>query len=102
MRKQSGLIPTMPWLTNTINGQGRYEEAIKACEQAIRLNLNDVVAYSSKGSALYSLGCYKEAIEVYEQAVRLNPDDARTHNDKGDALNELGCYEEAIEAYEEA
>ena len=71
MKKQSGLIPTKPWLTNALNELGRYEEAIEACEEAIKLDSNDAGAYCSKGTALYSLGHYEEAIEACEQTIRL-------------------------------
>src|SRR5205823_15061427 len=100
MRKQSGLIPTMPWLTNTLNKQGRYEEAIEACEQAIRLDPNDAGAYSSKGVALNGQGRYEEAIKACEQAIRLNPNDAEAYSDKEAARYSLGRYKEQIKACE--
>ena len=51
----------------------QYSEALAACEQAIRLDPNLAVAYSSKGIALSGLKRYDEATAAYLQAVRLDP-----------------------------
>ena len=51
--------------------QGRYDEAIKAYNEAIRLDPEDAEAWFGKGSALDSLGKYDEAIKAYDEAIRL-------------------------------
>src|SRR5437660_704660 len=99
MKKQSGLIPTMPWLTNILYELGHYEEAIEAYEQAISLDPNDAWTHNDKGSALYSLGYYEAAIEACKEAIRLDPNDAVAYHSKGSALYSLRHYEAAIEAY---
>jgi tetratricopeptide (TPR) repeat protein len=80
----------------------RYEEAISVCEQAIRLDPYNAVAYDHKGNTLEKLERYEEAISAYEQAIRLDPNNAITHYNKGQALLALHRYEEAIAAYDQA
>jgi serine/threonine protein kinase len=80
----------------------RYEEALVAYEQAIRLDPNYASAYHKKGEALYTLKRYEEALVAYEQALRLNPNYAYAYNNKGNALYNLKRYEEALAAYEQA
>lgn len=80
----------------------RYEEALAAYEEAIRLNPNDAESYKSKGSILYNLKRYEEALVAYGEAIRLDPTNASYHNNKGDAFDKLERYEEALAAYEEA
>ncbi len=80
----------------------RYEEALVAYEQAIRLNPDDANGYFWKAGALYELKRYKEALIACEQAIRLNPNDADAYIGKGLALGNLQRYEEALKAYEQA
>ena len=87
---------------NALNGLKRYEEALAAYEQAIRLDPNYTYAYYGKGNALSDLKRYEEALAAYEQAIRLDPDDADYYHNKGIALNELKRHEEALAAYEQA
>ncbi len=47
---------------NALNGLKRYEEALAAYEQAIRLDPNYVHAYNGKGNALSDLKRYEEAL----------------------------------------
>ncbi len=80
----------------------RYEEAIAAYDQAIRLDPNYATAYINKGNALNNLKRSEEAIAAYDQAIRLNPNYATAYNDKGNALYDLKRSEEAIAAYDQA
>jgi tetratricopeptide (TPR) repeat protein len=56
---------------NTLDGLKRYEEALAAYEQAIRLDPNFAVAYHNKGVALDNLRRSKEAQQCYEKARQL-------------------------------
>jgi tetratricopeptide (TPR) repeat protein len=80
----------------------RYEEAIVAYDQAIRLDPNYVFAYTNKGDALNGLKRYEEAIAACDQALRLDPNDAIAYDNKGYALNGLKRYQEAIVALDQA
>jgi tetratricopeptide (TPR) repeat protein len=72
----------------------RYEKAIFASEQAVRLNPNNAVASDYKGAALRELKRYEEAISAYEQAIRLDPNNAIAHYNKSEVLLSLKRYEE--------
>ena len=55
----------------------QYEEAIKAYEEAIKIDPNFLYSYNGKGDALSNLGRYQDAIDAYNQAMINNP--ARSH-----------------------
>ena len=86
----------------TLHDLKHYEEAIAAFDQAIHLDPNFALAYSSKGNALKGLNRYEEALTVSEQAIRLDPNFALAYSSKGNALRGLNRYEEALAAYEQA
>ena len=69
------------WETVTIR---RHEEllTIAKCDEAIRLNPEDINAYNNRGNAKFLLGQYKEAIADYDEAIRLNPKDANAYNNR--------------------
>jgi tetratricopeptide (TPR) repeat protein len=56
----------------------RYEEALTACEQAIRINPNDAITYVNKSAALMHLQRYEEVVESCDEAARLDPNAAAT------------------------
>lgn len=84
----------------------RFEEALAAFEQAIRLDPNLARAYHDKGLAILSLNRFEsgfeEALAAYEQAIRLDPNFAELYYRKGDALSDLKRHEEALAAFEQA
>ena len=69
------------WETVTIR---RHEEllTIAKCDEAIRLNPEDINAYNNRGNAKFLLGQYKEAIADYDMALRINPKDANAYNNR--------------------
>lgn len=85
-----------------LNKQGKYDEAIKAYDEAIRLDPNAPDAWYNKGLALYSQKKYDESIDAYDEAIRLNPDLVAAWNNKGIVLNCLGMYDNAIKAFDVA
>jgi serine/threonine protein kinase len=95
------------WLDEggTFHRLQKYDEALTAYEQAIRLDPNNAAAYNYKGVALHNLKRYDEALVAYERAIRLNPNDgfaALAYNNKGVTLHNLKRYDEALVAYEQA
>jgi tetratricopeptide (TPR) repeat protein len=82
--------------------QGKYDEAIKAFDEAIRLNPSDAMAWNNKGLALYAQGKYDEAIKSYDEVIRLKPDYAEAWYNKGLALQALGRNTEAEAAFAKA
>jgi len=80
----------------------RYEEALAAYDQALRLDPNKARAYGNKGNALANLKRYEEALAVFDQALRLDPNYALTYYNKGITLASLKRYEEALAAFDQA
>ena len=87
---------------NQLGNLGRYEEALSAYEEAIRLKPDYDYAWNGKGNQLGNLGRYEEALSAYEEAIRLKPNNEVGWTGKGNQLGNLGRYEEALSAYEEA
>src|SRR5260221_665785 len=87
---------------NTLRDLKRYQEALSAYEQAIRLDPNDAYAYRCKGDALYDLKHYQEALAAYEQAISLNPNFAQAYNNKGTALYDFKRDQKEHETYAQA
>ena len=56
---------------NALSDLKRYEEALAAYEQAIRLDPNYAYAYNNKGDVLRELKRYKEAEQTFEKARQL-------------------------------
>jgi len=80
---------------------GRYEEAIQAYKEAIRLK-PDFAAYNNLANTYHELGRNEEAFRAIQQAIRLEPEHAGGYYNLGNACDELGRYEEAIQAYKKA
>lgn len=77
--------------------EGKYEEAIKFFDTAIRLYNKSVNAYLYKGNSLYSLGKYKEAILTYNRYHEINPSDAEIFALIGMCYFKLGDLQKAEE-----
>ncbi|GAC1386526.1 MAG: hypothetical protein NVS4B7_14110 [Ktedonobacteraceae bacterium] len=79
-----------------------YNEALKACEQAIELNPYNISAYMSKGAILWHRGYYQESLKVYEQIIRLDPGNIVGYMSRAYVLLNLSRFEEALKACEQA
>lgn len=81
----------------------KYDEALAAYEQAIRLDPpNAAVVYCDKGYTLSLLERYEEALVAYEQAIHLDPANIGAYTSKSYTLYALERQEEALAAYEQA
>jgi hypothetical protein len=85
-----------------LKAQGKYDEAIEAFDEAIRLDPNDASAWKNKGLALSHQDKYDEAIQAYDEAIRLDPQDAYNWIYKGRVLKSLGLTTKADEAFAKA
>src|SRR6266487_5658020 len=106
-RLKTNELPSQPGQTRAfeLNKRGRHNEALAACEQALRSDPKDAVAYVNKGWALIKLGRPQEALSACEQAINLRPNNidirAAAYFNKGWSLSALGRHQEALRAYEQ-
>ncbi len=103
----TGYIPerdAVKWINTgvALSNQGYYDEAIKAYDEAARLDRNNPFVYYNKGVALSNQGYYDEAIKAFDEAIKLDPNYAAAWNGKGVALSNQGMYDDAIKAFDKA
>lgn len=79
--------------------QRRFDEALPALEQAIRLRPEYGAAHTYKGIALRFLGRYPEAIAALDRAVQLHPGDVEALFHKASCLRAQQQLAEALEVY---
>jgi tetratricopeptide (TPR) repeat protein len=79
--------------------QGKYDEAIKACDEDIRLEPSYAGARYSKGLALEDKSNYTEALKCFDEALGLDPKYATAYYAKGAVLKLLGRISEADVAF---
>ncbi|MCS7138600.1 MAG: tetratricopeptide repeat protein [Crenarchaeota archaeon] len=83
----------------SLYSMGRFEDAIKYCDEVIKTNPNDATAWSIKGICLQFLRRYEEALSCCEKAISLNPEDASAWYNKASSEEALGKKEDAIKSY---
>lgn len=84
--------------------QCKYEEAVRALENATLANPNNLAAWKFKGVILFKhLQRYDESIEALDRALRLSPRDVNLWSLKGIILSRyLQKYRESIRAFDRA
>ena len=82
--------------------QGRFDEAVSHCRQAVRINPNSARLHKSLGVTLAAQGNFGEAISSYHHALQLKPNYAEVYNYLGDALQSQGQLDEAVSSYSQA
>jgi tetratricopeptide (TPR) repeat protein len=94
----------MVWVNkgNALFNQDKFEKAIEAYDEAIKLDPENAPAWLAKGLALGELERYYEAIEAYDEVLKLDPENAPAWNNKGVIFGEQDKDNEAIEAYDKA
>ncbi len=80
----------------------RYEEAIEACDEAIRLNQEKAEAWINRGLAFDRLGQFEKAIKSFDEALLNDEHNVEAWTHRGNAFRRLGRYEEALESYDKA
>jgi tetratricopeptide (TPR) repeat protein len=85
--------------------QGRYEEAVNECYNAICTDPGCSTAYNDIGCYFMSLGRYSEAVDWLEKAIRLEDNETRYHplcnlalilEKKGEWLKAMSYYNRAL------
>lgn len=80
---------------------GKYEEAITAANQALKIDRWFYDAYSLLGKTYQVQGDMEKAIEMYRKAVSMNPTDPKLYIDLAKALQEHAGMEQAVAEMEE-
>jgi tetratricopeptide (TPR) repeat protein len=80
---------------------GRFPEALKAYNRAIKLEPIHAKAYQAKGDALRNLEQYEEALQAYNQAIRHDSKSPAPYHAKAEILKHLGREEEVKQAEDE-
>ncbi|MDD2836894.1 MAG: tetratricopeptide repeat protein, partial [Methanothrix sp.] len=91
----------------SLDGQDKYDEAMRCFDEAIRLDSNLTQTWIDKGIALLGQGRalvrlgfdgnrdYNDAIKCFDEAIRLDPDNAAIWSKKWAALLKMGRDTEA-------
>lgn len=85
-------------LGSTLAAEGKYDEAMTHCYEALRMNPTHPWIHCVLGTTLAGQRRFGEAISHFSEALRLDPDFAQAHqahNDLGLSLDETGRFEEA-------
>jgi tetratricopeptide (TPR) repeat protein/predicted Ser/Thr protein kinase len=81
----------------------RYDEAIRACDDALRLAPDQPAAHAVRGRALLALGRYEEAERAFDRSMRTGGEPAAdVFRGRGRARMKLEKYPEAAEDYTRA
>jgi tetratricopeptide (TPR) repeat protein len=87
---------------NALLALGGFEEAIAACQTALRHNRSSADALQTLGHALTDSRRTEEALAAYRNALRFNPSLPDLHNNLGTALRNLNRLDEAAVQLREA
>ena len=80
----------------------RFHEMLKACEQAIYIDISYSRAHFAKGLALIGLKLYEKATVALKHATQLDPQNANIYLAMANVLFALEHYEDAGTAYRQA
>ena len=83
------------------NSIGRYQDAVEAYKQTIRIKPDYAEAHYNLGVAYDKLSRGKDEIEAYKQAIKIKPDYAKAYYNLGVSYEDLGRHQDAIEAYKQ-
>ncbi|MGD0168398.1 MAG: tetratricopeptide repeat protein [Smithella sp.] len=89
-------------LCDALNEEGKIQEAINHCSEAIRMRPDYYIAYNNRGNAYSKLGKYLLTLEDLNKAIALNPDSAEARTNRGIAYFKLGQNQIALDDLNEA
>ena len=76
-------------------GAGQFDEAVRSCREAIRLQPDFAPAWNNLAAALDGKGELDEALRAMREAVRLRKDSVTSLNGLAVILGKLGRLDEA-------
>ncbi len=83
-------------LAVVLGEQEKWDDAVSAGREAVRLNPEDDAAHDNLGVSLGVKHDWNDAISEFREALRLNPDDAMAHVNLGMALGNEGNWDGVI------
>ena len=89
-------------LAAVLTGQGRLDEAVSQCGEALRINPGYESARNNLGVALARQGKTGEAVRSYQEALRLRPGYTEALNNLGNAFAAQGDLAGAERSYRSA
>jgi len=87
---------------HVLEGQGKYDEALKCFDKATELDPKNIGILENEGYMLERRGMYDKAIECFDKAIEACPECDYPWLDKGSALHIQGKYEDAIICFDKA
>jgi tetratricopeptide (TPR) repeat protein len=87
---------------NALYAQERFDQALAAYEEAIRLFPASAVAHIGRAEVLRTMGRFEDALMAYEEAIRRSPANSGARVGRAEVLRRMGRFEDALTAYEEA
>jgi tetratricopeptide (TPR) repeat protein len=88
-------LPAVLARANCLSQLKRYDDAVAALNEAIRIDPKRGPSYDERGLAYSNAGRHAEAVPDYTRAIELNPTSG-AYNNRGWAYMELGRTDEAI------
>ncbi len=82
--------------------KNKYQEALKANKEALKLNPKDDEVLNNLGLTLQKLGKFKEAEANFKKAILLKPNFSQAYFNLGITLKALGKLKEAEKSYKTA
>ena len=75
---------------------GRYDPALQAFDQALKLKPNDPALITYKATVYYAKGNNAQAMQMCEQALKLNPNFGRAYYQRGMIYEKEEKYDQAL------
>ena len=75
---------------------GRYDQALQAFDQALKLKPNDPAIITYKATVYYAKGNNAQAVQLCEQALKLNPNFARAYYQRGMIYDKQEKFDQAL------
>lgn len=82
--------------------RGDFDQAIRDCDEAIRLEPGKALAYGHRGKAWAGKGDTDRALADYEAAIGIDPNNPDLLRDHGNLWRQLGDLDRALAAFDHA
>jgi len=88
---------------NALRQQGKYEEAIDAYHQSLKIGgVSEALVRNNIGAVSLDLNLPEEAAQAFRRAAEIQPNSGVAHMNLGQALTRLGRVSEALESFRTA